>query len=450
MISRFSSGISLGITAIILVLGFILSWHFFGRMDPYNALIPSAQANAQPIQLTDVEIHTRSHGVLTGQLHASSLIISPDRRSVYGNGLTDGIFYKNKHPLVYFTAPFVQYSAPTFSEKQLVHINGGVNIWTRGDSPQSPIAVHVQTASIDWDGTSGIVSCPNPVSFTARNLGSGIGSGLKIDTKRNAIYFGKVNGKIAATLADDIAAPQSVPASAAAPAAKPTPEDNQVSYKIGGHGRWSGDENILTVDGPVTFLQGKAKVDMVGAVYNRTTDTADSSSPITITDTDTTVTGDHGSINFSSHVAILQGHIKMAILPKSEDKVSEPEVKKPTTILCDQINYNYRAKKAHTIGGVIIKQPTSGRTVTADIGFYDASTKIVDLDGHVIGKSTDGKIVKTPHAKLSIDPKDEWLDATGPITGVIPVNDADNPATPAPPAKNGKPDTPTDSTPTKH
>jgi hypothetical protein len=417
----------------LLIIGFIASWRYFGQMNPYDSLMPGIAQGAQiPIELSDVEVKTHDRYHLTAELHAASLTISANQgsvRSIVGNGLTDGVFYKDGSPALHFSAPFIQYSAPQFFAPSNVTISGGVDVWSQSPSSLSPIALRISTDTVKWNQTTSEAVCPGPVRFTAHDLGSGTASNLQLNSRNHDINFGQVSGVIQTRLTDLSEPPQSAKpiGNTGTSASAADTDDNQLKYNANGHGHWSGDESVLTVTGPVTFDQGEAEVKMEGAVYTKGTDTAVSSAPITITDTDTTVTGDSGSIDFSTHVAILHGDIKMLILPKPGDKVKEDEAKKPTTILCDQINYNYRVKKAHTIGSVIIKQPTTGRTVTADEGLYDASLKVVDLQGNVIGKSTDGKVVRTPHARLSVDPNDEWLDADGPISGVIPVQDQDNP-----------------------
>jgi hypothetical protein len=394
-------------------------------MNPYESLMPGNDLlGTIPIELADVEVRNRSEGLPSWQVHANSLTISANRSTISANGLTNGVFYKNSSPILLFAANHVESDAAQFYLPPRIVIDGGVDLWAKQSKSMLPVAIHVSTPTVTWDSSAATASCPSAVAFSVGAFGSGTATGVNIDTQHKSIQFGQMSADSSLRFVDDPSTlAQSAPISSP-DMSKASPNADELTYTAS-DGYWDENNQILTVRGPITFHQGKAQVDMTGAVFDEKTNIATSSSPIKFTDEDTSVTGDHGSINFTTHIAILSGHITMIVLPKPEDQVKEQGAKKPTTILCDQVNYDYKVKKAHTAGEVTIKQP--GRTVTSDDGQYDVVAKIIDLTGDVIGKSTDGKKITAPHAQISVDPKDEWMRLDGPITGIEPVPSQDNP-----------------------
>jgi lipopolysaccharide export system protein LptA len=422
---RPASGFSLSIAAVIAIIGFIVSWHFLGHMNPYGSLMPDSQTIGRvPIELTGVEIRTRHSGHPEWRVSAKSLTVAPDRESVSASDLYDGIFYHSGRPALFFNADHAQYEVPQFFGPSGLTIGGGINVlWKKANgSPQ--MTVHVYTPGVSWNSVESIAKFVDPVIFAANGLGSGSATGLSINTKLKRVSFETLTLITNLAVMDSEASAEPVGTTSSAAATPRSSNDNQVTYKAS-DGYWDETNRILTIKGPVTFHQGTADVTMIGATYDQKTNIAVSSSPIKITDTDATVNGDRGTIDFSAHTAALSGHVTMLVIPKATDKVKEQEAKKPTTISCDRINYNYRTKKAQTSGRVVIRQPN--RTVTADDGLYDVTANIADLVGDVVGKSTDGKVIRAPHAKVSMDPDNEWIQLDGPISGSFTLSDQDNP-----------------------
>ena len=424
MTFRVAPGAAIASIAVLAVAAFLISWKYYSRMNPYESLMPSTEASVLvPIYLHNVDVRTRSIGANQWQVHADTLKISPDRRSIDASNLNSGIIYQSGRPAARFKALDVKYQTSQFALRPNVHISGGVEIQTTANPGTSgSLPIHVSTDAVTWDGSTGTLLCPAPVAFRAANLGSGQAGGFHVDLVKRIVSFASIN--LSTSVTNQTTAGQAVASATPTPSAATEQNENLLTYVSTAGGYWDENNRVLTLRGLVTFHQGQAEVDMNGATYDRKTDVATSSSPVTITATDTTVTGNHGSVDFSKHVAILSGNIVMKVLPKPQDTIKEQEAKKPTTIACDQVNYNYRTKQAQTTGAVVIKQP--GRTVTAADGQYDVTLKVVTLTGNVVGKSDDGKVIKAPLAKVSVDPDDEWIDLTGPVTGQFPVADSDN------------------------
>jgi hypothetical protein len=426
---KLAPGIGTAISTIAVLAVFILSWRLFEGMNPYESLMPKdAITSEAPITLGGVEASGRRDGFPSWRLQAANLVISPDRRSASANGLSDGVFFRNGQPALYFSANHLRCSVEPFSTGSSVDLSGGVGAWTDGKLPAMPVALRLSTKTVTWNERADVAICSNPVYFYVKSLGRGVCESLIVNQALKTLQFGPIYA-IAQLAVDDLpkqsragTVPSQRPSST-----QPSLDNDTVSYSDDAGGYWDENNSVLTMNGKVIFHQGAAEVNMTGAVYDRKTDTATSSSPVTITDTDTTVMGNEGIIDFATHLAILKGHVVMSVIPKPTDTVKrdQEEAKKPTTILCDQINYDYRAKMAKTTGQVTIKQ--KDRTVTADDGRYDVAAKIIYLVGNIVGKSADGKTIQAPEAEVSVDESDEWIKASGPIEGIFTIASQENP-----------------------
>ena len=292
----------------------------------------------------------------------------------------------------------------------------------------------VESTGLLYDEPSGQVRCANPISVSVPALGSATCRPLVVDTHQHTSDFGQV--KIVAD-APAILTPMPTPAppTTQKPGAKlpDDTDDNTVTVDAPGGGHWDEQTKTLPVKGPVTFHQGDAAMSTVGAIYDRKSDIAKGLSPVTITDPETTVTGDQGSVDFKHHIANLTGHIHIDVEPKPEkaadpdDTSGEGEARQPSVLTCDAVDYDYRKKFAITKGTVVIKQ--KHRTVTADQGTYDTVKHIADLTGHVVADSDDGQHMEADHAKISLKKGDEWIDIPHPNVYKFKVEDEDNPKT---------------------
>jgi lipopolysaccharide assembly outer membrane protein LptD (OstA) len=230
-------------------------------------------------------------------------------------------------------------------------------------------------------------------------------------------------------IADSSIAPLPAPAVSGGSTAPQPPE--HVVFQASQQGHWDEQKHTLTIDGPVIVREGKVEMQTVGAVYDHSTDVAVALAPVTIVDDKNTLTGEHGTINFQTHVATIDGTVEMSATPtsagnanKSSDTL-DSQTRKPTRMYCDHIVYNYRTKIADASGHLKIVQ--TDRTVTADAGKYDTGAQMIALVGNVDGRDTDGKHLTAPSADVSVDPKNEYIDVKGPIVYDFPVNETDNP-----------------------
>jgi len=199
--------------------------------------------------------------------------------------------------------------------------------------------------------------------------------------------------------------------------------------------------------GGVTFVQGDANLQTQSALVNLDQDMkahdAKSLAPVHLWNDDDDLTGTHGVIDFSTHIANIKDHITLIAKPSTKPQAAgsvRKQFKDPATITCDEIVYNYRKKTGHIPGPLTIHQ--KDRTVTADTAEYDGNRKTVDLRGHVHGLLKDGSVIDAPEVQIGIDEGHEWIYMPHRIHGVFSTKQKDDnkdnsddngKATPAPP-----------------
>lgn len=236
------------------------------------------------------------------------------------------------------------------------------------------------------------------------------------------------------------------PPSTAAPA-PPSKDDETVTYDSG-PAQYIDKDHRWMMTGGVTFVQGDSTLATQSALVNLDQDMkahdAKALAPVHLWNDQDDLTGTHGTIDFSTHVATITDNITLIAKPSAKPDSSGDSVRKqfkdPATITCDKIIYNYRNKTGHIPGSLTIHQ--KDRTVTADMADYDGNRKVVDLHGHVHGVLKDGSVVDAPEVQIGVDEGHEWLYVPGHIHGTIPskaqhenddTEDNGGKSTPAPP-----------------
>jgi len=355
-------------------------------------------------------------------------------------------------------------------EQSLVTCNAPARIVYPLANAQRPIVIDAQTASFDqrtgivtcptqatadltlphtnsnirliaaqsvWNPKTGQLTAPRGAHANVASLGEIECDTPNIDTRTRGIDFAQI--RLAANSAD--VAPTTPDNTGKPPATDP----NRVYVEAPEGGHWDEQQATLTLRGPVKFTQGDAVLTTIGAVYNRKTNTAVALAPITVTDPENTITGDHGQINFRTKIVNIDTNVRLKQIPKaapnkeprSDADTMDTSRHEPSDLTCDKLVYNYHEKTAQIAGHVVIKQ--KHRTVTADTGDYDARSKVASLEGNVVGTTDDNKILKAPKANVSIREGDQWIEFPNQVNFEFTPDKQDNPrpTTPAtPPAKS--------------
>ncbi len=374
------------------------------------------------IDLNGVELRARQNGSETLRMDAAHLVLFRDMRTVSVDGVTGGEVHSHDLPAVRFQAGHASFTnEPNDFAGGDLQLTGAVSA-----EVATPIApIHVTTSNLEWRWPQGRLSADSPINATIGALGTLTCRSLQFDPVARSVEFGAV--QITASVANLLKL-ASVDTTQGAPEASATSNSVTVNAPEGGH--WDEQTRILSVRGPVVFKQGDETMETDGAIYDRNTNIAKALSPIKLYDSQNSLTGDHGEVNFGTHVAIITDNVVLkAIPPKTSTKQSsdnlDTEARQPTDLTCDHISYNYRTKLADADGHLKITQ--TNRTITAKTGHYDANAQVAELVGDVDAKSTDGKSLKSDTMKASLKQGDEWIEIPGPIQAEFKIDDADNP-----------------------
>ena len=221
-------------------------------------------------------------------------------------------------------------------------------------------------------------------------------------------------------------------------------DDETVSYESG-PARYLDKQKMWQMTGGVKFTQSDAHLDTNAALVNLDKDlkakSAKSLAPVHIYDTLNDLTGDHGFLDFTSHVATLNDHITLIARPRTNAKAGSPQsqIKDPATLTCEVMTYDYRKKMGTVPGPLVVHQ--KDRILTANSGIYNGKDKTVTLVGNVHAKQGDGNEIFAQKMTVGIEEGNEWIYIPGPIRGAFKSQKDDKPAPtkPAEPAPGAPP-----------
>jgi lipopolysaccharide export system protein LptA len=422
---------------------------FVVRQSAVSMLARSESASfdsdrATPLaDLNSVDAVFRSAGRETLSLHAARFVLLHDMRTITVDGIATGVAYAAGKPALDFSAGHAWFFAP------IGNLNDGRLSLARNVSARTVAAgmpVRATTSGLDWRWPNGIVRASGPVVAQVGTLGTVRSATLSIDPKSESATF---SGLEAVADASVLPVPQtpSSGASASSSAGATDSGREHIVFDADQQGRWDEQTHTLSIAGPVTVREGAVRMQTVGVVYDKSTNTAKALTPVTIVDEKNTVTGDHGDIDFDTHDATLDGNVHLYATPAkaaNSGDTLQTQAHKPTNLNCDHIVYNYRTKLADATGHLTVLQ--TDRTVTADAGHYDTKAELITLVGHVDGRDKDGKHVTAPAATVSVKEGDEYIEVKGPIEWSFDVGSQDNPLPPgtqsSKPGTPAKPDTP--------
>ena len=426
---RPSATVVLGTAAVLLVIAFAWSLRAFSRYQPYDLL---SAASARPsisfgLALQDVNLQGCQHGRRLWTFHAARIILSQDRTTASADLLTGGLLYQNFRPVVAFDAGHAQADLGRFGPPTgMLTLSGTVRLRSLGAATRRLGSELTVTApSLIWNGPRGLVECAGPAVAHLGSLGALTATSLAFDTRARILFVGSLS-----------LVAQSPNISAAAPPAadaKAPTEKSVVHIDAPEGGTLNEETRVVTLRGPVTFTQGDSRMETVGGTYDQRAAFARSQSPVTLKDPDMTLAGDQGTVDFNRHIATLAGDIHLTVKPKPEEEKDsdtvDKEARQPTVMTCDQIVYNYKTKQADATGHFVIHQ--KDRTVTAEMGHYDATAEIATLKAPVKYTTTDGQsLTALSDAVVSLKPGHGSVDVTGPLNGDFPVNNQNGPPLP--------------------
>ena len=182
-----------------------------------------------------------------------------------------------------------------------------------------------------------------------------------------------------------------------------------VTYQSGA-AQWLSAPHTLELSQGVQFGQDDAtlKTDAATALLDKDQSlvSAKAQGPVHIYDTQDDLTGQHGSVDFTKHLATLQDSIVLVVKPGKREanapKTSlSKQFKDPATLTCQEMTYDYRNKIGRIPGPLtvtqVIQTKDNGpqtRTLTADAGLYNGKKQTIQLVGDITGTYSDGSKIQ--------------------------------------------------------
>lgn len=228
--------------------------------------------------------------------------------------------------------------------------------------------------------------------------------------------------------------------------AVPAKTPQYVTYQSG-TAQWLSAPHTLSLSQGVQFGQDDAVLKTEAAVALLDKDqnlvSAKAQGPVHLYDTQDDLTGRHGSVDFTKHIATLQDGIVLVVRPGKRETgaaASSPrkQFKDPATLTCAAMTYDYRYKIGRIPGPLtvtqVIQTKDNGpqtRTLTADAGLYNGKAQTIQLVGSITGAYSDGSVIQGDTRQLgkpvviSIKEGAESIFVPFKTQGHFPVNSSD-------------------------
>ncbi len=243
------------------------------------------------------------------------------------------------------------------------------------------------------------------------------------------------------------------------PIPKPTAaaSPQTVTYAFGA-AQWLNAPRSVEMSQGVTFGQDDAtlKTDAAVALLDKEQHllSAQAAGPVHIYDPQDDLTGQHGKIDFTRHLATLENNIVLLVKPgKREGQAAagspRRQFKDPATLTCQAMTWDYRRKIGRVPGALKVvqviqtKDGPETRTLTADAGLYNGKLETIQLVGTVRVRTSAGDVfvadTRPSGRPVVIGTKEgaEYLSIKFPSNGILAVRPED---------KNGGKDTVQDNT----
>lgn len=227
-------------------------------------------------------------------------------------------------------------------------------------------------------------------------------------------------------------------AQSAAPAAAP----QTVSYQSGA-AQYLSAPHTLELSQGVQFGQDDAvlRTDAAVTLFDKDNNviSAKAQGPVHLYDSQDDLTGQHGSVDFTKHMATLRDSIVLVVKPGKREAGADGgslrrQFKDPATLTCQMMTYDYRFKVGKIPGPLTVTQVIQTkedglqtRTLTADAGLYNGKAQTIQLVGDIKITNSDGSKVQGDTRQLgkpvSLYMKEgsELLTVPFKTTGVFPV-----------------------------
>ncbi len=228
-----------------------------------------------------------------------------------------------------------------------------------------------------------------------------------------------------------------------ADAARPASAPQFVTYKFGA-AQWLSAPRSVQMSQGVTFGQDDSTLRTDSAVALLDKDqhllSATSAGPVHIFNPQNDLTGLHGSIDFTRHLARLQDDIVLVVKPGPKDGGAADgsprrQFKDPATLTCQGMTYDYRRKIGRVPGPLTVRQVIQTkdgpetRTLTADAGLYNGQAQTIQMVGTVHVEYSDGATwsgdtrIQGKPVVIGIKEGSEYLDVPFPTTGQFPLKE---------------------------
>ena len=191
---------------------------------------------------------------------------------------------------------------------------------------------------------------------------------------------------------------------APAPVAKPSGD----VFAVVGLTKYLADPRLTALSEGVQFTQDDAvmKTDHATALHDKDGYllSADAPGSVHLYDPQDDLTGQHGTIDFTNHLAKLSGDVVLRVTPgkreaDAPDGSPRRQFKDPATLTCALMTYDYRRKVGKIPGPLTVhqiiqrKEGLLTRTLTADTGLYSGRAQTILLAGSVRGEDSDGNVI---------------------------------------------------------
>jgi len=174
--------------------------------------------------------------------------------------------------------------------------------------------------------------------------------------------------------------------------------------------KWLEEPRIAQLYNGVVFGQDDEtlKTDTVVALFDKDHNivSAKSQGSVHLYDLQNDLTGQHGSVDFTKHLAMLSDSIVLVVKPgkrQANVRSGSPvkQFKDPATLTCQAMTYDYRFKIGRIPGPLtvtqVIQTKNDGprtRVLTADAGLYNGRAETIQLVGTIRGTYSDGSVIE--------------------------------------------------------
>jgi lipopolysaccharide export system protein LptA len=450
------------------------SLHFFARYQPLAGLMASSPLDQIGLQVHHAEVTGRVAGRRRWRVKADLITFSRDQRQVAIAGLQQGRLYNAQgRPLVALSAGSIVYQSPnpvfTGTTQGFLQVNSGVQArLIQVNGPQinatgltwNPVQNLVQSQGavtvrfpaqhgtalggaqmvadgVQWDSNKDILQSQGHVRVAfAGGVGTADGQGVSVDLHTDDLTMNTLTGTfnlvhvVQTTMASRSTRPLVALAGVALLATPLAAAPQQPVNYASGHTLWLNNQHQAQMSQSVTLQQGDDIMQTQTAVVNfddqQQALNAVSHAPVHLWDTQSDLTGQHGTIDFTTHIATITDNVVLTVKPGPENSNAsagslKSRFKDPATLTCSLMTYDYRRKFGTVPGPLTIHQ--KDRVLTADSGTYDGRLQIVTLIGHVHGQNGEGEI-DAPKAIIGVRQNEEFILSPQPTHGVLtPKND---------------------------